>query len=119
MDVFGEFSLMLVLNGILKKCSFYSVTRFQIYICFTDYMKAFDCVDHKQTGKFLNRWEYHTTLFVSWETYMHVKKQQLGAYMEQLTCSKLEKVYDKTIYCHPVYWTYMQSISCEIPDWRN
>ena len=24
---------------------------------------------------------------------MHVKKQQLGPYMEQLTCSKLEKVY--------------------------
>ena len=32
-----------------------------IYICFIDYAKAFDCVDHNY-GKFLNRWEYQTTL---------------------------------------------------------
>ena len=48
MNVCGEFSLMLVLNGIFFKCSFYSVTRFHIYIRFTDYMKAFDCVDHNK-----------------------------------------------------------------------
>ena len=28
-------------------------------------------------GKFLNRWEYQTTLPTSWETCMQVKKQQL------------------------------------------
>ena len=32
-----------------------------IYFCFTDYAKAFDCVDHQQTGKFFKRWEYHIT----------------------------------------------------------
>ena len=32
-----------------------------IYFCFIDYAKAFDCVDHKQLGKFLKRWEYQTT----------------------------------------------------------
>ena len=26
-----------------------------IYFCFTDYSKAFDCVDHKNCGKFLKR----------------------------------------------------------------
>ena len=26
-----------------------------IYFCFIDYAKAFDCVDHKKTGKFLKR----------------------------------------------------------------
>ena len=30
-----------------------------IYFCFTDYAKAFDCVD-QQTGKFLKRREYQT-----------------------------------------------------------
>ena len=34
--------------------------------------------------------------------------------MEQLTGSKLEKEYDKGVYCHPAYLTYMQSISCEM-----
>ena len=31
-------------------------------------------------------------------------------------CSKLRKEYDKAVYCHPVYLTYMQSTSCRIPE---
>ena len=41
-----------------------------IYFCFIDYAKAFDCVDHNKLEKFLKRWEYQTTLPVSWETCM-------------------------------------------------
>ena len=40
---------------------------------------------------------------------MRVKKQQLELDMEQQTGSKLRKEYDKAIYCHPAYLTYMQS----------
>ena len=29
-----------------------------IYFCFIDYAKAFNCVDHNKPGKFLKRWEY-------------------------------------------------------------
>ena len=50
---------------------------------------------------------------------MQVKKPQLELYMEQVTGSKLEKEYDKAVYCYPVYLTYMQSTSCEIPGWMN
>ena len=32
-----------------------------IYFCFIDYAKAFDCVDHNYCGKFSERWEYQTT----------------------------------------------------------
>jgi len=39
--------------------------------------------------------------------------------MEQHTGSKLGKDYDKAVYCHPAYLTYMQSTSCEIPCWMN
>ena len=39
--------------------------------------------------------------------------------MEQLTGSGLRKEYDKAVYCHPVYLTYTQSISCEIPGWMS
>ena len=42
---------------------------------------------------------------------MRVKKQQLELDMEQLTGSKLGKEYDKAVYCHPAYLTYMQSTS--------
>ena len=76
-----------------------NVREFQknIYYCFIGYTKAFDCV--QQTGKFLKRWEYQTTLPVSWETCMQVKKQQLDLDMEQLTGSNLAKEYDKAVYC--------------------
>ena len=39
-------------------------------------------------GKFLMRWEYQTTLLVSWEICMQVRKQQLELDMEQQTGSK-------------------------------
>ena len=45
---------------------------------------------------------------------MWVKKGQLKLDMEQWTGSKLEKEYDKAEYCHPAYFTYMQSTSCEM-----
>ena len=46
---------------------------------------------------------------------MCVNKQQLEPYMKQLTGSKLGKEYDKVVYCHPVYLTYMQSTLCKMP----
>ena len=39
-----------------------------IYFCFIDYAKAFDCVDHCE--KFLKRWAYQTTWPASWEICM-------------------------------------------------
>ena len=62
-------------------------------------------------GKFLKRWESQTTLPVSWEISMQVKKQQLELDMEQRTGSKLGKEYIKAVYYHPDYLTYMQSTS--------
>ena len=60
-----------------------------IYFCFIDYAKAFDCVDHnKLCGKFWKRWEYQTTWPASWEICMQVRKQQLELDMEQQTGSK-------------------------------
>ena len=59
-----------------------------IYFCFIDYAKAFDCVDHINCGKFWKRWEYQTTWPASWEACMQVRKQQLELDMEQQTGSK-------------------------------
>ena len=79
----------------------------KFYFWFIDYLKAFDCVDHKNCGKFLKKWEYQTTLSVSWETFMKVKKQQLEPDMEILIGSNLGKEHDKVVYCHPAYLTYV------------
>ena len=50
---------------------------------------------------------------------MQDKKQQLVLDMEHLTGSKLEKEYVKAVYYLPAYLTYMQSISCKMPDWMK
>ena len=79
-----------------------------IYFCFIDYAKAFDCVDHNKLWKILqDMGVYQTTLPASWEIRMQVKKQQLELDMEQQTGSKQEKEYVKAVYCHPAYLTYM------------
>ena len=62
-----------------------------IYFCFIDYAKAFDCVDHNKLWKFFKRWEYQTTWPVSWEICMQVKKQQLELDMKQQTGSNQER----------------------------
>ena len=59
-----------------------------IYFCFFDYTKAFDCVDHTNCGKFWKRWNYQTTWPASWEICMQVKKQQLELNTEQQTGSE-------------------------------
>ena len=63
--------------------------------------------------------QYQTTLPASWEICMQVKKQQLELDMEQQIGSKLGKEYVKTVYCHPAYLTYMQSISSKMPGWMK
>ena len=55
------------------------------------------------SGKFFKRWEYQTTLPVSWEIRMQVKKQQLEQDMEQWVGFKSGKEYVKVVYCHSAY----------------
>ena len=50
---------------------------------------------------------------------MQVRKQQLKLVMEQQTGSELGKEYDKAVYCHPAYLTYMQSTSCKMLAWMS
>ena len=69
--------------------------------------------------KFLKKCEYKTTLPVSWETYIQVKKQQLQLNMEWWTGFKLGKEYVKAVYCHPAYLTSTQSTSYEMLGWMN
>ena len=65
-----------------------------IYFCFIDYAKAFDCVDHNKLWKILKEMGipdhlvFMTCLLrniwpASWEICMQVKKQQLEPDMEQ------------------------------------
>ena len=64
----------------------------------------------KNCEKFLKRWEYRTTLPVSWETCMQIKKQQLELDKEQWIGSKLGKEHVIAVYCYSAHLTYTQSV---------
>ena len=90
-----------------------------IYFCFIDYAKAFDCVDHNKLWKTL---------------------QEMGI-LDHLTCLlrnlcagqlaivrtahgtkdwfQSGKEYVKAAYCHPAYLTYMQNTSSKISGWMK
>ena len=51
---------------------------------------------------------------------MQDKEQQLVLDVEQQTGSQLGMEYIIVlVYCHPAYLAYVQSTSCEMPDWMN
>ena len=47
-----------IIRWIIKKAREFQKN---IYFCFIDYAKAFDCVDQNKLRKILQRWEYQTT----------------------------------------------------------
>ena len=56
-----------------------------IYFCFIDYAKAFDCVDHNKLWRILQEMgipDGNTTWPDSWEICMQVRKEQLELDME-------------------------------------
>ena len=75
-----------------------SVPEKNIYCCFIDYAKAFDCVDHNKLWKILKEMgipEHLTCLLRN----LHAgqETQQLEMDMEQQTGSKLGKEYIKAV----------------------
>ena len=88
-----------------------------IYVCFIDYAKAFDCVDHNKLRKILQQMGIpdHLTCLLR-NLYAG---QEATVKLQQRTGSKLGKEYIKAVCCHPVYLAYMQSTSWEMPDWMN
>ena len=66
-------------------------SRKNIYFCFIDHAKVFDCVDHNKLWKILKEMgipDHLTCLLRNLETYMQVRKQQSELDMEQQTGSK-------------------------------
>ena len=59
-----------------------------IYFCFVDYTKAFDCVDHNKLWKILKEMGIPDHLTCLLRNCMQVRKQQLELDMEQQTGSK-------------------------------
>ena len=78
-------------------------------------------MDHNELWKILQEMGIpdHLTCLLRNLYLKEVKKQQLELDMEQRTGSKLVKEYIKAVYCHPAFLTYIQVMSCEMPDWMK
>ena len=90
-----------------------------IYFCFIDYVKAFDCVGHHKLWKILQEMGIpdHPTCLLR-----NLYAGQEATFRNKhgtKTGSKLGKEYIKAVCCHPAYFTYMQSTSCDMPGWMK
>ena len=82
-----------------------------IYFCFIDYAKAFDCVDQNKLWKILKEIGIPDHLTCLLRNLYAGQEATIRTGHEQQTGSKWGKEYIKAAYCHPAYLTYMQSTS--------
>ena len=82
-----------------------------IYFCFIDCSKAFDCVDHNKLWKILQEMGIPDHLTFLLRNLCAGQEGTVRTDHGKWTGSKLGKEYVKAVYCHPVYLTYMQSTS--------
>ena len=82
-----------------------------IYFCFIDYTKSFDCVDHHKLWKILKEMgiPHHFTCLL--QTLYAGQKATVRTRHGKWSYSKLRKEYVKAIYGHPAYFTCLQSTS--------
>ena len=90
-----------------------------IYFCFIDYAKAFDCVDHNKLWIILKEMGIPDHLTCLLRNLYAGQKATVRTLHRTLDWLKLRKGYVKAVYCHPAYLTYMQSTPCKMPGWMN
>ena len=86
-------------------------SRKNIYFCFIDYAKAFDCVDHNKLWKILKEMGIPdlTCLLRNLYAGQEATVRTGCGTMDWFQIGKKE--YVKAVYCHPAYVTDMQSTS--------
>ena len=80
-----------------------------IYFCFIDDTKAFDCVDHNKLWKILKKMgiPYHLTCLLR---NVHAgQKATVRTGHGTTDWFQIGKGVVKAVYCHPAYLTYMQN----------
>ena len=80
-----------------------------IYFCFNDYIKAFDCVDHNTLWKILQAMgisdHFTCLLYAGQEATVRTGHGTTDWF-------QLGKEYIKAVYCHPAYLTHMHHAKC-------
>ena len=98
----------------VQKPKYFCTNQKNIYFCFIDYAKAFDCVDHNKLWKILKEMgipDFLTCLLRNLYAGQEATVRTGHGATGKEVCSKSGKKYVKTLYCHPAYLTYLQSTS--------
>ena len=82
-----------------------------MYFCFIDYAKAFDCVDHNKLWKILKEMGIPDHLTCLLRNPYAGQEATVRTGHGTTDWFQIEKEYVKAIYCHPAYLTSMQSTS--------
>ena len=82
-----------------------------IYFCFIDYSKVFDCVDHNKPWKTLKEMEIPDHLTCLLRNLYAGQEATVRTGHGTTDWFQIRKEYIKAVYCHPAYLTYMQSTS--------
>ena len=90
-----------------------------IYFCFSDYVKAFDCVDHNQLWKILKEMGIPDHLTCLLRNLYSGQEATVRTGHGTTDWFHLGKEYDKAVYCHSAYLTSMQSTSCKMLGWMK
>ena len=95
-------------------------SRKNIYFCFIDYAKTFDCVDHNKLWKILQEMGIPDFLTCFLRNLYAGQEATVRTRLWTMDWFQIEKgVYVKAVYCHPAYLTYMQSTSRERLGWMK
>ena len=90
-----------------------------VYFCYTDYAKVFDCVDHRKLWKILKETGIPGHLICLLRNLYTDQEATVRTRHGTWTGSKLGKEHVKAVYCHSAYLTYKDSTSCEMPGWMK
>ena len=82
-----------------------------IYFCFIDYAKAFDCVDQSKLWKILQEMGIPDHLICFMRKLYAGQEATFRTGQVTTDCFQVGKEYIKAVYCHSAYLTDMQSAS--------
>ena len=87
-----------------------------IYFCFIDYAKAFDCVDHNKLWKIMKEMGIPDHLTCLLRNLYAGQEASVRTRHGTADWLKIGRVIHQGCYYHPAYVTYMQSTSHEMTD---
>ena len=92
--------------------------KFQKNMCFINYSKAFDYVDHYKMRKILKEMGVPEHIICLLKN-LYAGPEATVRTKHRSDYFNIGKGYDKVVYCHPAYLSSVQSTSWEMMGWMN